>query len=137
MPPTLRTSPSQCWVIDPRILRRFHAQPRGLRAQVIRQKRVGLIHINRCARERPQLFRAANMIDMRVRDDDHLHGEPMTLQYRGNFFDVVAGIDHDGFERRGVAQDRTIAAEQAHRQNFVNQCGFRLHTASIIAHHRG
>ena len=63
---------------------------------------------------------AANVIDVRVRDDDGFDGEPVALHDFENLGNVVAGIDHDSVARLLVAEDGAVAFEHAHTQDLVD-----------------
>jgi uncharacterized membrane protein len=60
------------------------------------------------------------MIDVRVRDHDGLHREPMPLHDLQNLGDIVSGIDNDSLARLFVAEDRAVALQHADRQDLVN-----------------
>ena len=78
------------------------------------------VHLNRRAGGGFELGGASDMVDMRVRDHDRLHGQRVLLQHGENLLDLVARIDHDGFARLLVAEDGAIALEHAYGQDFVN-----------------
>ena len=60
---------------------------------------------------------AADVIDMRVRDDDGLHAQVMLLENRRDPPDFVARIDDDGVAACFIAEDRTIALQRADGQD--------------------
>ncbi len=49
-----------------------------------------------------------------------LHTQRVLLQNRQDVVDVIARIDHNGFVRLLVAEDRAIALQHPHRQNFMD-----------------
>jgi hypothetical protein len=104
-----------------------HAQPCGLHFQLIVESFVVLVHPNGCAGESFHLLRAADVVDVGMGDDDGFHLELMSAQDGENVFDVVSGIDDDGFARGFVAEDGAVALEQADGQNLMNHIGRRLH----------
>lgn len=60
------------------------------------------------------------MIDMTMSNHDRLHAKLVALQNGDNLADVVTRIDHDRFARLLIAEDRAIALQRSHRQNFVD-----------------
>ena len=93
---------------------------------------VTLIHIDRRASERPQLCRPSHMIDVAMGDDNGLHFELVLIEGCGDFGELVAGIDHDGFVRLLIAKNRTVAAELANGKNDVNHgAGFIVTLAKL------
>ena len=110
--------------VDTGILGRLHTQPRGLQVEMTGKRGIFLMHGNRRSRERAELMRAADVIDVCVRDHDQLQVEPMAIENIDDFADIVARIDNDRFMCGFVADDRTIAAQHAHRQYFMNHDGW-------------
>ena len=128
--PSGSMSPSRAGVSIVDCFRRLHAQPGGLHVQHVAQLRVVFVHVDRRAGGRLQLVRAADVIDVRVRDDDGFHAQPVPRENLEDLGDVVAGIDHDGLARLLVAEDRAVALQHANRQNLVNHQA-ELYTQSI------
>ena len=64
--------------------------------------------------------RAADVIDMRVRDDDGFDAQRVAREDLQDLGNVVAGIDNDGFARLLVAENGAVALQHSDRQNFVN-----------------
>jgi folate-binding protein YgfZ len=100
--------------------RRLHAEPGSLHIQIVIQRLVILIHVDRCARRRLQFRRAANVIDVRMSNHDRLHREQMPPQYGLNVVNIVAGIDHNGFTRFFVTEYGAIAMKDTHGKNLMN-----------------
>ena len=69
---------------------------------------------------RAQFLRAADVIDMRVRDHDHLHVELVAFEDGDDFGNVVTGIDHDRLAADFIADHGAVASQHADGQNFVN-----------------
>ena len=106
--------------IDPRIYGRFNAEPRRLHIEPVAENSIALVHINRRSGEAAQLLRAADMIDMGMRDDDHLRFQSVTFENPHDIRNVIARIDDDGLTAGFIADYRTVASQHSHRQNFVN-----------------
>ena len=49
-----------------------------------------------------------------------LHGESVAPHDLQNALDLVAGIDHHGFARRLVAENRAVALQHSDRKNLVD-----------------
>ncbi len=60
------------------------------------------------------------MIDMRVGDNDLFYLQIVFADESENTFNVVPGIDDHRFVRGFVADDRAIALQWSHRNNFVD-----------------
>jgi aminomethyltransferase len=67
--------------------------------------------------------RAADVIDVRVRDHNGLHREIVFAQTLLDLRDVVSRIDNNGFASRFVAKNRTVALKHADGQNNVDHNG--------------
>ena len=80
--PARSTSPFVGGHVDARILRRLHPQPGGLYRKLIAQESIRLMHVDRRSGQSAQFLRAADMIDMRVRDYNHFHREPVLCDRR-------------------------------------------------------
>ena len=58
--------------------------------------------------------------NVRVRDHDLLHLQPMLLDQCQDVIDLVTGIDHHGFMRALIADDGAVALQRAHGNYFVD-----------------
>jgi hypothetical protein len=67
-----------------------------------------------------QLLSAANMIDVRVRNDDSLHAQFVLRQNGQDLVDLVSGINDYGFAALLVAKNGAIALQYADWQDFVD-----------------
>ena len=97
-----------------------HAQPGGLRVEMIVQLLVVRVHVDRSAGGGLQLRRASDVIDVGVGDHDGLDGEPMPVQDRQDVLDLVARIDHDRLPSGLVAEDRAVALQHSDGKNFMD-----------------
>jgi hypothetical protein len=85
------------------------AQPRGLLLHHLQQRQVVLVEEDRRAGEAFELERAADVVDVRVRQQDLLELETQLGQALVNAANLVSGIDDDGFMGVFIAQNRAIA----------------------------
>ena len=69
------------------------------------------------------------MINVRVRTHNRPHVQPVLAQNLQNALDLIARIHHDRIACLRIAQNRAIALQHPHRNNFVNQ--FFAHSESI------
>jgi hypothetical protein len=106
--------------IDGDALRRGYAQPGGLFGQHIRQRAIVGIHEHGRAGGLLEFVRAADMVDVRVGDDDGLQLEPVALENLQNAADLVAGIDHHGLAGLLVSEDGAVALQRTDRQDLVD-----------------
>jgi len=60
------------------------------------------------------------VVDMRVGDNDLLHLQVVLADKGKDIFDFIARIDHYGFARSLVSDDRAVALQRADRENFVD-----------------
>ncbi len=67
-----------------------------------------------------QFLRAADVIDMRVGDHDHLHGELVAIEDGDDFGNVVTRIDHNSLAADFVGDHGAVTAEHPDGQSFVN-----------------
>jgi hypothetical protein len=68
----------------------------------------------------PQFHRSANMIYMRVCNDDLLDLELMLIDDGENLFDFIAGIDNHALVRALVTNDGAVALQRANRNDDVD-----------------
>lgn len=106
--------------VDLGLLRDGAADPRGLRIEHIAQRDIVFVHIDGGAGSGAQPGRAADVVDMGMRNDDAAHLQSVPFQDGFDALDFVAGIDHEGAARLLVAQNRAVALQSPHGQNFVN-----------------
>ena len=69
-----------------------------------------------------QQGRSADMVDMRMSDDNLAQGQAMLLQPGENLRNVVSGVDDDGFVRDLVAQDGAIAVQRTDGKGLKDHC---------------
>src|ERR1700730_12245661 len=86
----------------------FHSDPRRLHIQHFQQGIVILIEEDRRSGGRPQFHGSAHMIDVSMSNYDLLYREMMLLNESKDIFDVIAGINHQGFARNLVPNNRTV-----------------------------
>jgi hypothetical protein len=60
------------------------------------------------------------MVDVGVGDDDLFNLQFVLLDDRKNPLNVIPGINHDGFARALIANDRTITLQRADGEDLVN-----------------
>lgn len=106
-------------LIERDFLWRGYAEPAGLHIEHVDQWQVLLMEKDRRAGDTFELRSPANVVDMRVRDDDLFQGEVVAREPRENGGDLVAGIDHDGLFTLQVCQDGAVAAERANGEGFA------------------
>ncbi len=99
---------------------RLHAQPGRLHIQAVVELLILRVHVNRRPGGGFELRRASDMVDVRVRDHDGLHGQVVPGQHGENLIDLIARVDHNSFACDFVAEDRAIALEHSYRKNLVN-----------------
>jgi len=69
------------------------------------------------------------MINVRMRANNRPHAQLMLAQNLQDALDFIARVHHDRLMRFRIAQNRAIALQHPHWNNFVNQ--FFAHTESI------
>src|SRR5579872_608 len=100
-----------------------YADPRGLDVEHLEQFVIVLVEQDGSAGRRPQLHGSANMVDMRVGNDNLLYLQVVFAHYCENVLYFSAGIDDHGFVRGLVANHRAVALQRANGKDFVNHCG--------------
>jgi hypothetical protein len=108
-------------LIDFSHLRRRHAQERRLHIHALIERHVISVHHDRRAGILMQLAQAADVVDVRVRADDHLYDQLVTAEKVQDAIDFVAGVDHQRFARGRIADDRAIALQHPHGNGDVDQ----------------
>ncbi len=63
-----------------------------------------------------QFAQAAYVVDVRMSADNCAHGERMARERFEDALDLVAWIEHQGFARFGITQNRAIALQPSDRQ---------------------
>ena len=106
--------------VDLGALRRAHAQPRGLQIHHVLQLVVVFVHVDRRAGGYVQLVRAADVVDVRVRDHDGFHVQAVARHDALDLLQVVARIDHQGVAGLLVAENGAVALQHAHRQDLMH-----------------
>jgi hypothetical protein len=81
---------------------------------------VVFVHVDRRAGGRVQLVRAADVVDVRVRDHDGFHVQAVARQDALDLRQVVARIDHQRVARLLVAENGAVALQHAHRQDLMH-----------------
>jgi hypothetical protein len=79
-----------------------------------------LIHVNRRPGRLLQLRGAADVIDMRMRDDNRFHLKIMPPQYLQNIFDLIARIDDHRLARLLIPENRAITLQRTDGQDLVD-----------------
>jgi hypothetical protein len=106
--------------VDLDLLRRTHPQPACLYVQHFLQFRIVGVHVHRRARGQLELLRAADMIDVRVRNYDSLHREPVPLDDLQNARNIVPRVHHQRFPALDIAENRAVALQHSHREDFMD-----------------
>jgi hypothetical protein len=87
---------------------------------------IACVHVDGGAGDGLQFCRAADVVDVGVRDHNRLHLQGMAGEDRQDLVDVIARVDNDGFVRLLVAENRAVALQHAHGNDFVN------HSSNIL-----
>jgi len=119
-----RAEPNRVTVADALIYehlaRIFHPQPGRLNIKHLQQLVVVFIEQQRSARQRLQLHRAADVVDVSVCYHDLRNPQVMPAEDLQDSLDLIARVNHDRFVRIFVANHRTITLQRAYREDFVN-----------------
>ena len=86
----------------------------------LQQGIVVLVEQDRSASGSAEFHRPADVVDMRVGDDDLLHLQVVLAHKSQYVFNFIARIDHYRFARSLVSNDRAVALQRADRENFVD-----------------
>lgn len=89
------------------------AEPSGLRVHHFEQGQVVLVEEDGRSGLLFQFQRAANVVDVRVRDNNLFEPELVLFQTRYDLRDVAAGIDDHGLAGRLIAKDRAVTLQHA------------------------
>jgi hypothetical protein len=68
-----------------------------------------------------ELAEAANVVDMRMRADDHIDSELVATDKVQDARNFIARINDHGFTRDWISDDGAIALEHSHGNGDVNQ----------------
>jgi hypothetical protein len=102
-------------------VRRRQPDERRLHIHCVIQRKILAVHHHRGTRVLVQLAKTADMINVRVRAHDRFYGEFVASQEIEHAADFIAGINHQGLARDGIADDGTIAVEHSHGDGDVDQ----------------
>ncbi len=102
-------------------IRRGQAEERRLHIHGAIQREIFAVHHHRRASVLVQLAKPADVINVRVRAHDGFYGEFVAPQEIEHAADFIAGINHQGFARDGIADDGTIAVEYSHGDGDADQ----------------
>jgi len=95
---------------------RFDTEEIGLHFHAVIKGKIVAVHHDGRAGVLMELGEAANVINVGVGADDDFDGELVAAEKAKDALDLIAGVDDDGFAGLGIADDQTIALEQAHGQ---------------------
>ena len=109
----------------------LHADPCRLHIQHFQQGMVILIEQDGCAGGGPQFHGSAHMIDVSMRNHDLLYREIVLANQHEDIFDVIAGINHQGFASGFVPDNRAVALQRPDGKDFVNHGRSRRSSVSI------
>ena len=101
--------------------RRLDAEKAGLHLHRLIERNIVAVHQNRSARVVVEFFQTADMVDVRVGADDSLDGELVAAEQIHDAVNLVARVEDDGFARDGIADDGTVALQQADGNGEVQQ----------------
>ncbi len=99
---------------------RFDTEEIGLHFHAVIKGKIVAVHHDGRAGVLMELGEAANVIIVGVGADDDFDGELVAAEKAKDALDLIAGVDDDGFAGLGIADDQTIALEQAHGQLDVD-----------------
>src|ERR1700722_1295955 len=71
-----------------------------------------------------KLVNRTDMVDMSVCDHDLFQRQSVLGKVRDDGVGIVARIDHDGFARYFIAENRAVALKPADRESFDNHFTF-------------
>jgi len=98
----------------------FHAEELGLDVHGVIEGQIVVVHHDGRAGVLMELGEAADVVNVGVGTDDDFHGELVAAEKAEDALDLIAGVDDDGFAGFGIADDQTIALEQADGQLDVD-----------------
>lgn len=103
-------------MIDVDELGRFDTEEIGLHFHAVVKGKIVVVHHDGRAGVLMELGEAADVINVGVGADDDFDGELIAAEKAEDALDLIAGIDDDGLAGLGIADDQTIALEQADGQ---------------------
>jgi hypothetical protein len=101
-------------------IRRGNADPRGLLLHHLEKREIVFVEKDGSSGEVLQLERAADVVDVAVRDQDLLELEAKVSEAAVNSADFIAGIDDDGFGGILVAKQGAVALQGADDERLEN-----------------
>ena len=106
--------------VDVGLFGSLHAQPASLHFEIVVQFLILRVHMDRRAGQRFELGRAADVIDVGVRNDDRLDLELAAVEDLDDRSNVVTGIDDNRLAGSLVAKNGAVALEHANADDLVN-----------------
>ena len=97
-----------------------HADPCGLLVEHFQQSIIILVQQDGSAGGGAKLHGSADVVDVRVGDDDLFDLQVVLANEGENILNVVAGVDDHGFARGLVADDGAVALQRADGEDFVD-----------------
>jgi len=98
----------------------LHAEELGLDVHGVIEREIIVVHHDGRTGVLMELGEAADVINVGVGTDDDFDGELVAAEKAEDALDLIAGVDDDGFAGFGIADDQTIALEQADGQLDVD-----------------
>jgi hypothetical protein len=102
------------------------AEPAGLHVHHFDQGQVVLVVEDGGSGEALEAVSSGDVVDVGVGDDDLADGEVVLVENAEDAGDVVAGVDHYGFEGGLVAEDGTVALQGAYGEDLVDHDPLRV-----------
>ncbi len=118
--------------VDLGSLRNGQAQPGGLYLDVIVEFLVPGVHVDGGAGGRLQLFRSADVIDVRMCDDNGSDAQAVPGEQLLYFADVVAGVDDNRLAAGLVAKDGAVALQHADGQDLMDHSSIVIGAPRIL-----
>ena len=100
--------------------RRFSSNPRSLHIQHFQQCVIVLVQQDGSTSGLLELHRTANVVNVRVCDDDLFKLELVIVEDGKDSLDLIARIDDQRFACALVANDRAVTAENADGEDLVD-----------------
>ncbi len=122
-------------LIDFRQIRRGYAKESGLDVHRLIEWQVVAVHQDGSAGKLVELGEPSDVIDVRVRADNRLDGEPVPAKHVEDSGNFIARINDQRLARHGIAYDRAVALQQAHGNRDSNQAlAGRVESWKGVAH---
>lgn len=115
--------------VDARIFRRFAAEPGSLHRKIGREKGIVLVHVNGGAGESAELVGTADMVDVRMRYDNHREFQLVTFQNFDNLRNFIARIDDQSLVAEFVPDNGAVAREHPYGKDFMDHWGSLIATS--------